>query len=62
MSEYESDILEWSERQAALLRRAAAGERVNDLDWPNIIDEVESVGLSELRSVESLLVQALATC
>jgi hypothetical protein len=30
-------ILECSERQDALLRRIAAGERVNDidLDWPN---------------------------
>lgn len=60
MSDYETDVLEWSERQAALLRLAAAGERVNDLDWPNIIEEIESVGLSELHSVESLLVQALA--
>ena len=60
MSDYNADILEWSEHQVALLRRAAAGERVNDLDWPNIIEEIESVGLSELHSVESLLVQALA--
>jgi hypothetical protein len=27
---YDSDILLWSERQAALLRRRAAGELVND--------------------------------
>ncbi len=59
MSVYETDILEWSEHQAALLRRAAAGERVNDIDWPNIIEEIESVGRSELRAVESHLVQAL---
>lgn len=58
---YDDDILIWSERQAALLRRVAAGERVNeaDLDWPNIIEEVESVGRSELRGVESLLFQAI---
>jgi len=58
---YEADILDWSERQAALLRRIAAGERVNDEapDWPNIIEEIESVGRSELRACESLLVQAL---
>jgi hypothetical protein len=43
---YHTDILEWSERQGALLRRIAAGERVNDtdLDWPNIAEEIESVG------------------
>src|SRR5690242_7909631 len=58
---YDADILVWSEQQAALLRRVAAGERVNapELDWPNIIEEVESVGLSELHAVESLLLQAL---
>ena len=58
---YDADILEWSERQAALLRRVAAGERVNDtnLDWHNIAEEIESVGRSELRAVESHLIQAL---
>lgn len=57
---YDTDTLTWSERQAALLRRVAAGERVNDadLDWPNIIEEVESVGRSDLHAVESLLTQA----
>ena len=61
MSDYETDILVWSERQGALLRRIAAGERVadTDLDWPNIIEEIESVGRSDLRAVESLLFQAL---
>jgi hypothetical protein len=56
---YDSDILIWSEQQAALLRRAAAGERVNDqIDWSNIIEEVESVGQNQLDAVESLLFQA----
>lgn len=41
---YETDILTWSERQAVLLRRVAAGERAadNDMDWPRI-EEIESV-------------------
>ena len=58
---YDDDILVWSEHQADLLRRHAAGERGNDeaIDWPNIIEEIEDVGRSELRGVESLLVQAL---
>ena len=59
MSDYDTDVLAWSEEQAALLRRLAAGERVNDLDWSNIIEEIESVGRSELSAVESLLLQAL---
>jgi hypothetical protein len=62
MSEYDTDILTWSERQTALLRRFAAGEAANSnaLDWPNIIEEIEAVGRSELRAIESLLFQAFA--
>ncbi len=57
---YGDDIVIWSERQAELLRRIAAGEPVNEApDWPNIAEEIEDVGRSELHSVESLLVQAL---
>lgn len=58
---YDTDILEWSERQAALLKRRAAGELVNNaaLDWPNIAEEIESVGRSQLSAVRSLLTQAL---
>jgi hypothetical protein len=60
MSEYDTDILVWSEHQADLLRRRAAGELVNDaeLDWPNIAEEIEDVGANRLHAVESLLVQA----
>jgi hypothetical protein len=54
MSSYDIDILEWSERQAALLRRMAAGERVNDqVDWENVAEEIESVGASERRELTS---------
>ena len=58
---YEEDILLWSERQAALLRQAAAGwHNAEDApDWPNIIEEIEGVGRSELNAVRSLLTQAL---
>jgi hypothetical protein len=60
MSDYDTDILTWSERQAELLRRLAVGERVNDqIDWKNIIEEVESVGSEQLQSVQSLLRHAL---
>ncbi len=60
MSDYDADILTWSERQAALLRRVGAGEKVNDqVDWDNVAEEVESVGRSQLAQVKSLLVQAI---
>jgi hypothetical protein len=58
---YERDALAWAEQQAALLRRLAAGERLNEaVDWPNVIEELQDVGLSELRACRSLLAQALA--
>jgi Domain of unknown function DUF29 len=57
---YDADILLWSEQQAELLSRLARGERVNHaLDFANLIEEVESVGRSELHVVESLLELAL---
>ncbi len=58
---YETDILLWAEHQTDLLRRLAAGERVNDqVDWENVVEEIESVGREQLHAVESLLFQALS--
>lgn len=61
ISDYEDDILVWSEQQGTLLRRRAAGELVNDaaFDWPNIAEEIESVGRLQLSAVRSYIVQAL---
>jgi hypothetical protein len=48
---YETDILAWSERQAAALR-ALAGRRdlPNALDLENVIEEIEALGRSELKA------------
>jgi hypothetical protein len=51
VSEYDADILIWSQHQAALLRRLAAGEQVNEqIDWENVVEEIESVGRSEVKA------------
>jgi hypothetical protein len=58
MSElYDTDVLLWSERQAALLRRRAAGELINEpeLDWLNLAEEIESVGANQKREARSRL-------
>ena len=56
---YDADVLLWSERQAELLRRIAAGERVNDqVDWENVVEEIECVGRSQLSAVRSHILQA----
>jgi hypothetical protein len=56
---YDRDVLAWSEHQADLLRRLARGERVNDVDWEHVVEEIEDVGLSELHAVASCLEQIL---
>jgi hypothetical protein len=60
MSEYDTDILSWSEHQSTLLRRLAAGEPVSaDIDWENVAEEIESAGRDQLHAVQSLLRHAL---
>lgn len=58
---YDDDILLWSEHQAELLHRRAAGEPINEieLDWANIAEEIEDVGRGQLHAVESLLMQTM---
>ena len=42
---YGEDIHLWSETQAALLRRLAAGEAVRDqVDWTHVVEEIEDLG------------------
>jgi Domain of unknown function DUF29 len=55
MSEYDTVVVRWPERQAALLWRRAAGRRVDDdeVDWPDIAEEMESVGRSERSALAS---------
>ena len=52
---YHRDILAWSQHQADLLRRVAQGERVNDVDWQHVVEEIEDVGVSQLNAVQSCL-------
>lgn len=57
---YDRDLLAWSEEQAAALRKLAArADLPNALDLENIIDEVETLGRSELAAFQSNLRNAL---
>ena len=53
---YDRDILAWSEHQADLLRQLGRGEKVNDVDWEHVVEEIEDVGQSEFKSVKSQIV------
>ncbi|PWC84408.1 hypothetical protein TSH100_17790 [Azospirillum sp. TSH100] len=56
---YDTDFLAWTEEQARLLREASR-ERINmPIDWENVAEEIESMGRSELRAVESALVRVI---
>ncbi len=48
---YEDDIIAWAEQQAALLRRG----QWSQLDIDNIAEEIEDVGKSEKRELQSRL-------
>jgi len=55
MINYEQDFYGWTQEQAALLK---AG-RLNDLDITNLIEEIETMGRSEKRALESRLIVLL---
>jgi hypothetical protein len=51
---YDTDILAWSEEQAAVLRRLAMRRDLpDDLDLDNVVEEIETVERNELRAAES---------
>lgn len=51
MINYEQDFYGWTQEQAALLKSG----RLNELDIANLIEEVETMGRSEKRELESRL-------
>jgi hypothetical protein len=53
---YEVDFYAWTQQQARLLRE----RRWDDLDLDNLVDEVETVGRSDKRQIESRLEVLLA--
>ena len=50
---YDVDFYRWTQEQAALLRQVP-GERINlPIDWNHAADEIEDMGRSDLRAVNS---------
>jgi Domain of unknown function DUF29 len=48
---YENDLYQWTKTQSDALRRRA----VNEVDWDNVAEELESLGRSERREIVSRL-------
>src|SRR5215218_1599955 len=56
---YEQDFVRWAKSQAEALRDASRSGTNLPLDWDNLIEEVESLGRSERRELESRLATVL---
>lgn len=54
-NKYEVDYAAWLENTALMLRRKMYAE----IDWENLIEEIEDMGRSQKRAVESLLLRLL---
>jgi hypothetical protein len=50
---YDEDFLAWSRQQAEALRSAARGGSNQPLDWENLAEEIESVGISQRSALSS---------
>lgn len=51
LATYETDFYQWTQQQAALLRQG----KLSALDIKNLIEEIESMGKSDRRSIRSHL-------
>jgi hypothetical protein len=52
---YEIDYAAWLENTALMLKKKMYAE----IDWENLIEEIEDIGRSQKRAVESLLLRLL---
>ncbi len=50
---YKEDFVAWSKEQAEALRSAARGGSNQKLDWENLAEEIESLGISQRSELKS---------
>ena len=50
---YEEDFVAWSKEQAEALRAAARGRTNRPIDWENVAEEIESLGISQRSELKS---------
>lgn len=58
---YDEDVYLWSVEQAAALRQAAASGTNLPVDWENVAEEIESVGLTTQRIFRNNVLDILLT-
>lgn len=52
-SRYDEDFVAWTEEQAGMLRELGQTSTNPPLDWENLAEEVESLGISQRRELSS---------
>lgn len=56
---YDDDFVAWSKEQAEVLRTAARSGSNLPLDWENLAEEVEGLGIPERRALHSQIQRAI---
>ncbi len=57
---YDADFYAWCQAQASALRKAASvAGNAKGIDWENLAEEIESLGRSERRAMESALMRII---
>jgi hypothetical protein len=58
--EHDKDFFLWTRQQAEALRRLAEARPNGEVDWPNLIEEIEDLGNEQEHAIESLFAMILA--
>ena len=56
---YETDFAAWSKQQAEALRAAARGGSNQPLDWENLAEEIEDLGISQRLALRSQIMRII---
>jgi hypothetical protein len=56
---YEKDLAAWSKHQAEALRAAARGGSNQPLDWENLAEEIEELGVSQRSALGSHIMRII---
>jgi len=54
---YEQDFAAWSKQQAEALRAAGRGGSNQPLDWENLAEEIEDLGISQRSALRSQIIR-----
>ena len=56
---YDEDFVAWSRQQAEALRASAHGRTNQQLDWENLAEEIEGLGISQRSALASYIMRII---